>query len=332
MQQRLHEHSEVGLSLGPLLGPEQILRIGSAADLNANVHSLWIPESWGRESFATLGALSQVTKRVLLGSSIVNVYSRSAAGIAMGAATVDALSRGRMILGLGSSTESIVSDWHGQAFSKPLTRVREYVESIRLTISGERANYNGSIVKIKNFRLLNGPFRQPVPIYLAAVNENMLKLATQIGDGVLLYLRPYHELDGTIRGISARAGAKPFEICFSIICAVSETDPEKARRRASQTLGFYVAVGKYYAAHLSQAGFEKEVKEITLAYRHGGASAAGEAVSRHMLDSLTISGSKRDCIQSLQKFMNTGITLPILQFNPVEGDEGSFMEFISSLS
>src|SRR5919202_6310513 len=132
----------VGISLGPLLSIHDMLLCAKLADKQANVDSLWIPESWGRESFSTLGAVSQITKKVRLGTSIVNIYSRTPATVAMGAITLDMLSNNRTIIGLGASTAAIVENWHGLQFRKPASRMKEYIHCLRLINSGEKVNYN----------------------------------------------------------------------------------------------------------------------------------------------------------------------------------------------
>jgi alkanesulfonate monooxygenase SsuD/methylene tetrahydromethanopterin reductase-like flavin-dependent oxidoreductase (luciferase family) len=236
-----------------------------------------------------------------------------------------------MIIGLGSSTEAIVSNWHGQHFAEPLKRMREYTECIRLIIAGEKVCYTGEIISVRNFGLLNPPPRKSIPILIAAVNQKMTSVALGLGDGILLYLRPVDELVDTVKNIKRLSNRRPFEIALSIICAVSDKDPERAKERAAMTLVFYIAVGKYYRQFLSENGFEIEVAEIVSAYKKGGTKAVLRAVPESMVKSLTVSGSTQECRDSLQRFSATGITLPILQVNPIERDESSFREFISSL-
>ena len=98
------------------------------ADQQESIDSLWVPESWGRESFSTLGAMSQITRKVHLGTSIVNIYSRTPATIAMAATSLDMISDNRIIIGLGASTAAIVENWHGVLFDRPASRMKEYIE------------------------------------------------------------------------------------------------------------------------------------------------------------------------------------------------------------
>jgi 5,10-methylenetetrahydromethanopterin reductase len=320
----------LGYSLGPLLSMNEILRCAKMADQQENVDSLWVPESWGRESFSTLGAMSQITKKVRLGTSIVNIYSRTPATVAMAANTLDMLSNKRTIIGVGASTAAIVENWHGVQFNRPASRMKEYIECLRLITTGEKVKYDGQFFKINNFKILHPPQRTHIPIFMAAVNKKMVSMASELADGTLLYLRPFEELKRTANELKQATKGKSFEIACSFICAISNKDPEKARDRAATTLAFYVAVGKYYSKFLAENGFKFEVEKINAEYRNAGADSAAKFVSDRMLSSLVICGSSEECRESLSKFVSTGITLPILQFNPVGDSESSFKEMLST--
>jgi alkanesulfonate monooxygenase SsuD/methylene tetrahydromethanopterin reductase-like flavin-dependent oxidoreductase (luciferase family) len=300
------------------------------ADPRENVDSLWVPESWGRESFSTLGAISQITKKVRLGTSIVSIYSRTPATVAMAATTLDTLSAERTIIGLGASTAAIVENWHGVQFNRPASRMKEYIECLRLVTKGQNVKYHGEFFRINNFKILHPPQRTHIPIFMAAINKKMVSMAAELADGTLLYLRPFEELKRTSAELKQATKGKDFEIACSFICAISNKEPEKARDRAATTLAFYVAVGKYYSKFLAENGFKIEVEEITAEYRKAGVDSAAKLVSERMLSSLVICGSSEDCRVSLSKFLSTGITLPILQFNPVGDSESSFREMLST--
>ena len=321
---------KLGYSLGPLLSMREILLCAKMADQQENVDSLWVPESWGRESFATLGAISQVTRKVSLGTSIINIYSRTPAIVAMAATTLDMLSDNRTIIGLGASTAAIVENWHGLKFIRPACRMKEYIECLRLMTRGEKVKYNGEFFQINNFKILHQPQRVNIPIFMAAVNKKMVSMASKLADGILLYLRPLEELKRTATELKQATKGKSFEIACSFICAISNKEPEKARARAATTLAFYIAVGKYYSKFLAENGFNTEVEEITAEYRKAGADSAAKYVSDRMLSSLVICGSSEECRESLSKFLSTGITLPIIQFNPVGNSESSFKEMLSA--
>lgn len=322
----------VGYNPGSLLSMKEVLLFSKLADRNMNVDSLWVPESWGREAFATLGAVSQITNRVRIGTAVVSVFARTPATVAMAATTLDLLSDSRTVIGLGVSTEAIVAKWHGIKFSKPLQRIQEYVECLRQMITGEKVNYSGTFFNVQNFKLLYKPRRRVIPILMAALNKKMIALSCAIADGILLYLRPLEELRRTVAQIKSarRYLDKRFEIACVFIGAVSNKEPEKARLRAAKTLAFYIAVGKYYNKFLSSNGFATEVRSISEEYTLAGLDAATKHVSEEMLDSLTISGNSEQCIHSIRRFSSCGISLPIIQVNPVGDSETSFREMLST--
>jgi alkanesulfonate monooxygenase SsuD/methylene tetrahydromethanopterin reductase-like flavin-dependent oxidoreductase (luciferase family) len=143
-------------------------------------------------------------------------------------------------------------------------------------------------------------------------------------------LRPIEELKKTTAELKQATKGRTFEIACSFICAVSNKEPEKARERAAITLAFYIAVGKYYSSFLAENGFKMEVEQITSEYRKAGTDSAAKFVSDRMLNSLVICGSSEDCRESLSRFLSTGISLPILQFNPIDDSETSFKEMLST--
>ncbi|HEY7570991.1 MAG TPA: LLM class flavin-dependent oxidoreductase [Nitrososphaeraceae archaeon] len=325
---------KIGFSLGPLLSIGEVLAIAKLADQSGLVDSIWVPESWGRDTFSTLGALTQVTQKIRLGSSIVNIYSRTPATVAMGAVTIDNLSNMRTILGIGTSTPELVSGWHGMEFNEPLERTREFIECLRLIFGGARVNYKGNHFKITDFTILETLARYTLPIYLGAVNQKMINLAYELADGVIFYLRPIEELRLIVSKLKSQIKSNPrkqgFEIASSIICAMSSRDPEKARERASKTLAYYISTGRYYKKFLAKQGFETEVSSITDRYKNGGLKSATKAITEKLLNSLTISGSIDDCLKAFERFLSTGITLPIIQINPVDDSISSFKEMLST--
>ncbi|MDC0896648.1 LLM class flavin-dependent oxidoreductase [Nitrosopumilus sp.] len=284
------------------------------------IDSIWIPETWGMENFSMLGAVANNTKTQKIGSSIINIYSRSPSTIAMGSATIDTLSNGRLILGLGTSSVPIVEDFHGQKFENPVQRMREYVEIIRLSLMKKQINYSGKIFDLKNFTLLIEPKRKSIPIYLAAINEKMVNLCWEIGDGVIFYLRPIDEMKETISKMQSQ---KNIDVACQIITCISN-DSEEAIQRAKKTVAFYISVGKIYRDFLSNNGFKNEASNIFEEFKKSGFKSNHELVTDSMLNSLCISGSPEEAKIQLEKFRNAGIDLPIIQFNPIGNTIESF--------
>ena len=312
----------IGCSLGSLLSVNQVLESSKILS-KTNIDSIWIPETWGMENFSMLSAVTNQTKTQKIGSSIINIYSRSPSLIAMGASTVDTLSDGRLILGLGTSSLPLVETFHGDKFEKPLQRMKECVEIIRLVLSGEKINYTGEIFDLKNFTLLTKPKRKSIPIYLAAVNEKMVNLTWNIGDGVIFYLRPINEMKETITKMQSK---KKIDVACQIITCVTE-DSDIAIKRAKKTLAFYVSVGKVYREFLEKNGFKNETSNIFDEFKKSGSKSTNEFVTDSMLQSLCIAGTLEECKKQLQKFYESGLDLPIIQFNPV-GDVSESFELL----
>mgnify|MGYP003385813902 FL=1 len=309
----------IACSLGSLLSVEEVLQCTEIAS-KTGIDSIWIPETWGMENFSMLGAVANNTKTQKIGSSIINIYSRSPSTIAMGSATIDTLSNGRLILGLGTSSVPIVEDFHGQKFENPVQRMREYVEIIRLSLMKKQINYSGKIFDLKNFTLLIEPKRKSIPIYLAAINEKMVNLCWEIGDGVIFYLRPIDEMKETISKMQSQ---KNIDVACQIITCISN-DSEEAIQRAKKTVAFYISVGKIYRDFLSNNGFKNEASNIFEEFKKSGFKSNHELVTDSMLNSLCISGSPEEAKIQLEKFRNAGIDLPIIQFNPIGNTIESF--------
>ena len=306
-------------SLGSLLTVEQVL-VCSRKLNEFKPDTVWIPETWGMENFSMLMMASRENSFSKIGSSIVNIYSRSPSLIAMGAATVDTISNKRLVLGLGTSSKPLVEDFHGDKLENPLKRMKEYVEIIRLILSGKTINYSGEIFSVKNFSLLIKPPRDSIPIYLAAVNQKMVELTWKIADGVIFYLRPKSEIRSTLAKMQNQ---KKIDSTLQIITCVNN-DSEKAMVRAKKTLAFYVSVGKIYREFLASNGFENETKNIFEEYEKNGLESNHELVSESMVSELCIAGTPDECKTQLLQFRETGIDLPIIQFNPTDNVEDSF--------
>ncbi len=316
----------VGISLGSLLSINDV--VGCSKILSdLNLDSIWVPETWGMDCTSMLSAIAQIAKKPKIGSSIINIYSRTPALVAMNAATLDTLSGGRLVLGLGSSSQAIVEQWHGIEFAQPVQRMQEYVEIIRKILTGKKVMHSGKFFNLQNFSLLIKPVRTIIPIYLAAINQKMVELTWQIGDGVIFYLRPLSEMKNTIAKMQNK---RKIDVTCQVITCVSN-DAEAAITRAKKTISFYVSVGKTYREFLAKNGYEKETREIFDEYTKSGLTNNYRFVSDSMVDSLTICGTPDELPRKLQQFAMSGVDLPILQFNPIGDVIPSFKLLVSSL-
>ena len=314
-------------SLGSLLSIEEVLECSRKLN-KIKPEVMWIPETWGMENFSMMGLASKENTFSKIGSSIINIYSRSPSLIAMGASTIDTISNGRLILGLGTSSVPIVEDFHGNSFESPIQRMKEYVEIIRMALRGEKINYSGKIFSLKDFSLLTKPVRKEIPIYLAAINQKMVEMTWDIADGVIFYLRPKNEMKEIISKMQKK---KKIDTTLQIITCIHD-DQEKARNRAMKTLSFYIAVGKIYREFLQSTGYSKETQIIYDEYQKRGLNGLEKFVPEKMLDDLCIAGTPDTAIKKLNAFRDVGIDLPIIQFNPIDNVKESFELLIETFS
>ncbi|MEE8132461.1 MAG: LLM class flavin-dependent oxidoreductase, partial [Nitrososphaerales archaeon] len=224
---------------------------------------------------------------------------------------------------------ALVEDWHGEKFSHHIARMREYVEIIQLILKGEKVNYKGEVTEVKNFKIGFKPQRSNIPIYVAATNKRMIGLSTDIADGIILFLRPIDELINTVNRLKKITCGRNFDIICVIVTAVAK-DRELARERARKTLAFYAAVGNIYNEFLASHGFKNEIAYITESYKKEGLLNIHKLIPDKMLDAIAIAGEPEECRKKIGEFMDTGISLPVIQFNPVGETETSFKEVLET--
>lgn len=283
--------------------------------------SIWVPEMWGRDAFSILGLLAANTKRIKLATGIIPVYSRSPAIIAQTIATLDEISDGRMILGLGTSGPVVIENWHGVAYESPLQRTREYVEIIRMILNSERVNYDGEIFKLKNFRLQFKPLKKDIPIFVAAMGSRNIQLTGEVADGWIPFLVPPEQLQigrNELKMGTEKAGRISHHILVSpyIPAAVSE-DLEKAEEVIKEYIAYYVGgMGTFYHKAMVRYGFKAEADQILEAWTKGDKSAAIQSVSQEMMESLSISGSANSGKSKITEYIDNGADLPIILFPP----------------
>ena len=281
--------------------------------------SVWVGESWGRDGFTWLTQLACHTGRITLATGIATVYSRSPALIAQTVASLDEISEGRVILGLGTSGPIVIEGWHGLPFERPLRRTREYIEIFRLILSGERVNYQGEIFQLKGFRLPFTPVRPKVPIYVASLGPQNLRLTGELADGWLpIYLDATHlqEFQHDLASGAQKAGRalNTIDVAPYILSCVSE-DVEAARRLVKSHLAYYIGgMGTFYANLIARYGFEDEVSRVREAWGRRDRQSAASQVTDAMVARMAICGSPTEGRAQLETYRAAGVTLPIVSF------------------
>lgn len=298
----------------------------------AGVHSIWVAEAWGRDAFTTLALLAEHTAKIQLATSIVNIYSRTPGALAQHFATLDELSGGRMIAGLGTSGPNVIEHFHGIKFNPPLTRMREYVEIFNMLIAGKPLNYAGKLFKLgRGFTLRFEPPRKHIPIFIASLNRKSVEYTARAADGWMPVMIPLSGLKGSIaefRAMAAAAGRDPHDVAVKAPGWTHVTnDPERAGTAHAGTLAFYAArMGTFYAEQLTRFGFRDEVERIKEAWAAGGAQAATAAVAPRLLDEIGYVGDVNGAITRIQAQEEAGADL-----HPVELDARDPREFERTL-
>ncbi len=283
---------------------------------------VWSAEVGGADGLAALAAAAPQTEGLRLGTAILPVFTRPPALLAMGAATVQHLSGGRFVLGLGTSSDVIVENWMGTGFDRPLTRMREYVAVLREILNGKKTSFEGETVRSQGFRLQMDP-GSPIPIYLAALGPKACRLAGQVADGVIFFLKTpdgVRQAMEWVREGAAEAGrdASDLDVVIRLSTAVDE-DAETLRYASRRATTAYAAVGVYNKS-LELQGFADEAKDINAKWKAGDRAGAVESFTDEMLDGLMVFGDEAECRRRLDEFREAGVKTPVLLPISVAGD------------
>jgi F420-dependent oxidoreductase-like protein len=268
--------------------------------------SVWAAEAYGSDAATILGWIAGQTERIRIGSAIFQMPARSPAMTAMTAATLDQLSGGRMLLGIGSSGPQVAEGWHGQRFARQLQRTREYVAVVRKALNRERLEFHGETLELplpdgpgKALKLTIAPVQERIPIYLAAIGPKNTELAGEIADGwIPIFFSP--ENVGDLRPLleegAQRAGRSldGFDIAPTVNVSVDD-DLGAARDRMRPFIALYVGgMGSrkqnFYNALAVRYGFEEAAKKVQDLYLDGRRDEAAAAVPDELVDTVTLCG------------------------------------------
>jgi alkanesulfonate monooxygenase SsuD/methylene tetrahydromethanopterin reductase-like flavin-dependent oxidoreductase (luciferase family) len=274
--------------------------------------STYVTHIAGRDSLTVLAAYAAATERIRLGTGVLPIYSRTPAATAQTAATIDELSGGRMVLGVGVSHRLTVEAWYGQSIDRPVTEMREYVGAIRAMFRGEEPPEGEKWPT--RFRFMGYEVRPELPIYIAALSPNMLRLAGEIGDGVLLWLcDPPYVRDVVIPEVTKgreRAGKTldGFDVVPAVPAAVT-ADRAATLERLRGDLVTYLSL-PFYRSMLERSGFGGEIAGFDEGIAAGDVDRAKAAMSEAMLDSLGGFGGAAEVRGAVQRYLDAGATSP----------------------
>ena len=307
--------SRIGVAFSGGLTASEIADCADRAEA-LGYESIWVAEGHGGDQFAILAACALRTRRIRLGTAISSVFVRTAPTIAMSAATVDELSGGRFVLGLGSSHRVQVGPEHGVEYARPLERVRDTVAVVRALIRDGEVTHAGETVRIERFNLWFRPFRGDPPIYLSALFPKMLELSGEIADGVILTrstLATAAAARARIAAGAARAGrgAAAIEVT-SLLPASVAADRATALAAARPGLAFYAGFFPRYNRLLAESGFPEEAAAVARAWAAGDAAGAARAVTDEMIAATGVAGTAAECRDRLDAYRDSGLDLPII--------------------
>lgn len=316
----------LGIHLGywglGISGDEQ-LALARAAE-ESGYHSAWTAEAYGSDAATVLGWLAAQTKTLGLGSAIFQMPARTPAMTAMTAATLDNITEGRFLLGLGLSGPQVAEGWHGQPFEKPLLRTREYVAIVRSALARERVVFDGEIYKLprpggpgKALKMIIGPVQDRLPIYLAAIGPKNTALAAEIADGWLpTFLAPERfdeEFGPSLEQGAGRAGRSldDLDVAPMAQCCIDD-DVARARDFMRPFVALYVGgMGSreknFYNALVTRYGFGDAAREVQDLYLDGKHAEAMAALPEELIDMVCLCGPEDRVRERLAAYRDVGV-------------------------
>ncbi len=322
---KLKRNRRLGMSYVIGQGPHTSREMLEAAILaeKCGFDSVFMPEHYyDREAGSVLGAIAQSTSKVKIGTGVINPYTRFPSLIAMTVATLDELSNGRIILGLGSGgvigslTHGIPNEFAEQAYGYPVGHLREIVLIVRRLLAGERVTFHGKHYSLDRVQLNFKPIQRDIPIYFGQQGPRMMDLAGQIADGVLITLCctvPYvKDVIRRIRNAQRTTGRKSgsFDFAARIVTSLSKK-PQEATRLAKQIVG-RVFIHPGAKPVMNVTGIDLDIPSIKKAVHRGKSEKLNELVPNEVVELTTASGTKKEVINKVEEFRMAGVTHPLI--------------------
>src|SRR5215468_10433313 len=295
---------------------EAIIDLATEGD-RLGYDGFFMPEAWGYDMTVLLAEAAVRTTRILLGTGILGIWNRSAATIAMAAATLHAISGGRFVLSLGASTPQLAEGLHDTPFEPPVPRMRRMVTQIRALLRGERI----PLAVTTNARALklNVPPAPTLPIHVAALGDAMTRLTGELADGWAPFLYPWSRLENGIERLreGATRGAHPDrlpEIRPFVLTVVADTEA-KAREGAAWFVSFFATTSTVYRDSLVRQGYGKAVESV-LAANAPKFMGVVPADAEDLLEQLIVYGTPPEARRRLRRWHEAGADFPVLLLGP----------------
>ena len=302
-------------------GDEQLALAREADKLG--YHSIWAAEAYGSDAATVLALLAANTERARIGSGIFQIPARTPAMTAMTAATLDNISGGRMLLGLGVSGPQVAEGWHGQPFDRPLKRTREYVAIVRKALARETVTFDGDFYALprpggpgKPLKLIIAPVQERIPIYIAAIGPRNTALAAEIADGWMPTLFAPEHVDvmkPSLEEGAARAGRSADDVDIAPMVSLAMLDDaEHARNLMRPFLALYVGgMGSrkrnFYKELVTRYGYGDAAQEVQDLYLDGKYDEAMAALPSDLIDKIALCGPRDAIAERLAAFRDAGV-------------------------
>jgi F420-dependent oxidoreductase-like protein len=315
----------LGLYMGyaqPGSNPTELVELAVEAE-RLGFDSAWAAEAWGTDAVSVLAWTAARTERLRVGSAIMQIPARTPAMTAMTAATLDLMSGGRFLLGLGTSGPQVVEGWHGEAWGKPLGKTREYVEVVRAALARRVVEHHGAHYDVpytgdgatglgKPLKLMLRPLRAEIPIYLAAIGERSVRLAAEIADGWLPIFYSPEQAHAVFGDQLGGVGDREFDVAPSVPALLID-DVESGRDALRHYYALYIGGmgargSNFYNALFARYGYEAEARAIQDAYLDGRKQEAAALIPDAFIDEVALVGPRERIAERLDAWRESGAT------------------------
>jgi len=304
---------------GPIPVPQLVAYAQEAESLG--YPEAWLAEVSGPDAFTLAAALAVQTK-LRIGTAVVPVYNRTPMVLAMTTASLSQLSGGRFVLGFGTSSTNIVEKWNGIAFEKPLARMRETLVVLRDLLNGEKVTYQGETIRLDGYRVgcrTDGPPQ----IYIGALNKQMLQLAGELADGVIINMLGPEHVPMVLAEVAAgaqRAGRDPSTIeCVARLQVVLDEPREVAAGAVRLAFGAYAATS-VYNRFFRWIGFDEEAAAVKKAWDAKDRAGVANSISERMVDALVVNGDAAACNARIRQYLDAGVDVAALSPLTIDAD------------
>ncbi len=292
----------------------QMIKLAQRAE-ELGYESVWVAETrFARDGLAPLAAIAATTRTIKVGTGIINVYTRGPVVTAISFASLDEISEGRTLMGLGPGSPLILAP-QGVAFDKPLKRLREYSHVVERLLSGDTVTYHGETLQLDGVKLEMTPVRSHIPLYLGVTGAKALELAGEIGDGVLMnaflptsYTRRAAQL---VEKGAKKAGKSLSDVDLAgclVVCV--QEDSKRAKDQVRPLIALYLSVFPNIARETELP--TEFVDKTRSTFQQQGMSAAAELISDAIVDSLVVAGTAEECRARIAQYRAAGLQQPVL--------------------